>query len=49
MVQSSQERGTVSLKKGGQRQLPRYPSLISILELAICLHGKVHVTKMKLI
>ena len=32
----------------GPRQLPPYPSLISILELAICLVGKAHVTKMKL-
>jgi len=39
---------TVSLKKRGPRRLPRYPSLISILELAICLLGKAHVTKMKL-
>jgi len=39
---------TVSLKKRGPRRLPRYPSLISIPELAICLVGKAHVTKMKL-
>ena len=39
---------TVSLKKRGPRRLPRYPSLISIPELAICFVGKVHVTKMKL-
>jgi len=47
MVQSSQG-GTVSLKKRGPRRLPRYPSLVSIPELAICLVGKAHVTKMKL-
>ena len=47
MVQSSQG-GTVSLKKRGPRRLPRYPSLISIPELAICLVGNAHVTKMKL-
>jgi len=40
--------GTVSLKKGGSRRIPRYPSLISVLELAICLVGKAHLTKMKL-
>jgi len=28
--------------------MPPYPSLISIPELAICLVGKAHVTKMKL-
>jgi len=28
--------------------IPRYPSLISTPELAICLVGKVHATKMKL-
>jgi len=44
---------TVSLTKRGPRQsgprrLPRYPSLLSILELAICLVGKEHVTEMKL-
>ena len=32
----------------GPRRLPRYPSLISIPELAISLVGKAHVTKMKL-
>jgi len=48
MVQSSQEGGAVSLKKKGPRRLPRYPSLISIPELAICLVAKVHVTEMKL-
>jgi len=47
MVQSSQG-GHVSLKKRGPRPLPRYPSLISILELAICLVGKAHVITMKL-
>ena len=40
--------GTISLKKRGPRRLPPYPSLISILEIAICLVGKAHVTKMKL-
>jgi len=35
MVQSSQEGGTVSLKKRGLRRLLRNPSLISIPELAI--------------
>ena len=35
-------------EKEGPRRLPRYPSLSSILELAICLVGKAHVTKMKL-
>ena len=40
--------GTVSLKKRGRGRLPRYPSLISIPELAISLVGKAHVTKMKL-
>ena len=35
--------------KKGPRRLPRYPSLISIPELGICLVGKAHVTKMKLI
>jgi len=48
MVQSSQEGHTVSLKKWGPRRLRPYPSLISILEVAICLVGKVHVTKLKL-
>jgi len=47
MVQSSQKGHGISEKKG-PRLLPRYPSLISILELAICLVGKAHVTKMKL-
>jgi len=47
MVQSSQA-VTVSLKKRGQRRLPRYLSLLSILELAICLVGKAHVNKVKL-
>ena len=42
------EGGTLSLKKRGPRRLPPLPSLISILELAICLVGKAHVTKMKL-
>jgi len=32
----------------GTGRLPHYPSLISILELAICLVGNVYVTKMKL-
>ena len=40
--------GTVSLKKRGPRRLPPYPSLISFLELTICLVGKARVTKMKL-
>ena len=40
--------GTVSLKKRGPRRMPRYASLISTLELAICLVGKAHLTKMKL-
>ena len=40
--------GTVSLKRRSTTRLPCYPSLISILELAICLVGKAHVTKMKL-
>jgi len=35
-------------EKEGQRRLFGYPSSISILELAICLVGKAHVTKMKL-
>jgi len=35
-------------EKDGPRRLPPYPSLISILELAICLVGKAHVTIMKL-
>jgi len=39
--------GKVSLKKKGPRRLP-HPSLIPILELAIRLVGKAHVTKMKL-
>jgi len=39
--------GTVSLKKRGPKRLP-HPSLISILELVICLVDKAHVTKMKL-
>jgi len=39
---------TVCLKQRGPRRLPRYSSLISIFELAICLVGKAHVTKMKL-
>jgi len=47
MVQSSQEGGMVSLKKTGLRRLLRYPSLISILELAICLVGKTHMANMK--
>jgi len=40
--------GTVSLKKRSPRQLSRYPSLISISELAVSLAGKAHVTTMKL-
>jgi len=40
--------GTVFLKKRDRRWLPRYPSLISIPELAISLVGKAHVIKMKL-
>jgi len=40
--------GTASLKKRGPRRLPHHPSLISITELALCLVGKAHVTKMKL-
>jgi len=35
-------------EKRGPGRLPRYPSLISIPELAISLVGKEHVTKMKL-
>jgi len=35
-------------EKDGPRRLPPCPSPISILELAICLVGKAHVTKMKL-
>jgi len=47
MVQCSKG-GTVSLKKRGPRQLPHYPFVLSILELAICLVGKAHGTEMKL-
>jgi len=47
MVQSS-KRGDGISEKDGPRRLPPYLSLISILELAICLVGKAHVTKMKL-
>ena len=47
MVQSSQGGHGIS-EKDVPRRLPPYPSLISILELAICLVGKAHVTKMKL-
>jgi len=47
MVLSSQEEGTVSLKKRGPRRLPRYSSLISTSEFAICLVSKVFVTKIK--
>jgi len=36
------------MKNCGPRRLPRYPSLISIPELAISFVGKTHVTKMKL-
>jgi len=36
-------------RKKGPRRMPRCPSLISTPELGICLVGKVHVTKMKLI
>jgi len=48
MVQSSQTEGTVSLKMKGPRRRPRYPTLISILKLAICFVVKAHVIKMKL-
>jgi len=48
VVQTSQEGGMVPMKKRRPRRLPRYPSLISIPELAICLVGKTHATKMKL-
>jgi len=44
MVQGSQG-GTVPLKKKSLRRLHRYPSLISIPELAICPAVKAHVTK----
>jgi len=37
------------LRNKAPRRLPPYPSLISIPELGICLVGKAHVTKMKLI
>jgi len=47
-MQSSQMGGTVSLKNRGPRLLRRYPPLLFIFELAICLVGKAHVTKMKL-
>jgi len=47
MVQRFQG-GHGSLKKDGPRRLPPYPSLTSILELAICLVCKAHVSKMKL-
>jgi len=47
MVQSSQGGHGIS-EKDGPRRLPPYPSLISILELAISLVGKAHVIKMKL-
>jgi len=47
-MQSSQG-GKVSLKKRSLRRLPRYPSLISISELAISLVGKSHMIKMNLI
>jgi len=40
--------GTVSLQKRGARRQPPYPSIISILELGICLVGKAHVSKIKL-
>jgi len=40
--------GTLSLKKRGPRRQSGYLSLVSILELAICLIGKAHVTEMKL-
>jgi len=46
-MQSSQGGHGIS-EKDGPRRLPRYPSLISIPELAISLVGKAHVTKMKL-
>jgi len=36
----AREGGTVSLKKRGPRRLPRYPSVISILELATILLAK---------
>jgi len=47
MVQSSQG-GIGFSEKDGPRRLPSYPSLISIIELAICLVGKAHVNKMTL-
>jgi len=46
MVQSSQG-GHGIFEKRGPRRLPPYLSLISNPELAICLVGKTHVTKMK--
>jgi len=36
------------LKRGSPRRMPRYPSLLSIPELAISLVGKAHVIKMNL-
>ena len=48
MVQSSEGGGHGISEKDGPRQLPPYPSVISIPELAICLVGKAHATKMKL-
>jgi len=48
VVQSSQGGGHGISEEDGPRRLPPYPSLISILELAIWLVGKAHVTKMKL-
>jgi len=47
MVQSSQERGTVSPEQRARGDCLLI--LISIPELGICLVGKVHVIKMKLI
>jgi len=47
MVQSSQGGNGIS-EKERPRRLPPYPSLISFLELTICLVGKARVTKMKL-
>jgi len=47
MVQSFQGGARIS-EKDGPRRLPPYPSLISILERAVCLVGKAYVSKMKL-
>ena len=48
MVKSSQVGGHGISEKDGTRRLSPFPSLISILELAIRLVGKARVTKMKL-